>query len=55
VKIILKDSSLEDVYYSGYFKNEETVWQVLDVIQMTTPIVYHREQFREIIIEQKTN
>ncbi|MFO7668227.1 MAG: DUF4974 domain-containing protein [Bacteroidales bacterium] len=53
VKIILNDPSLEDIYYSGYFKNEETVWQVLDVIQMTTPIVYERKQFREIIIEHK--
>ena len=50
VKIILKDSSLKDIYYSGYFKNEETVWQVLDVIQMTTPILYERNQFREITI-----
>ena len=50
VKIILKDSPLKDIYYSGYFKNEETVWQVLNVIQMTTPILYERNQFREITI-----
>lgn len=55
VKITLEDSSLNDIYYSGYFKNEETVWQVLDVIQMTTPIVYERNQFREITIARKNN
>lgn len=53
VKIILKDPSLKDIYYSGYFKNEETVWQVLDVIQITTPILYERNQFREITIARK--
>ena len=55
VKITLADRSLDDIYYSGYFKNEETVWQVLDVIQITTPIVYERKQFREITISRKNN
>jgi transmembrane sensor len=55
VKIILKDPSLKDIFYSGYFKNEETVWQVLDVIQMTTPILYERNQFREITIARKND
>lgn len=54
VKIIL-DPSLKETYYSGYFKNEETVWQVLDVIQMTTPILYERNQFREIAIARKSD
>ena len=52
VKIIL-DPSLNEIYYSGYFKNEETVWQVLNVIQITTPILYERNQFREITIARK--
>jgi transmembrane sensor len=52
VKIIL-DPLLNEIYYSGYFKNEETVWQVLDVIQMTTPILYERNRFREITIARK--
>jgi transmembrane sensor len=55
VKITLEDKSLNDIYYSGYFKNEETVWQVLDVIKMTTPIIYERKQFREIRIGGSTN
>ena len=53
VNITLKDPAMNDIYYSGYFKNEETVWQVLDVIRITTPIVYERKQFREITIERK--
>jgi ferric-dicitrate binding protein FerR (iron transport regulator) len=55
VTITLNDPSLNDILYSGYFKNEETVWQVLDVIQMTTPIVYERKEFREIVIDRKSN
>lgn len=53
VKITLRDESFNDVYYSGYFKNEETIWQVLDVIKMTTPIKYERKQFRVISINRK--
>ena len=55
VKITLNDQSLNDVYYSGYFKNEETVWQVLDVIKITTPIEYERKEFREITIDKRIN
>ncbi|MEN8157469.1 MAG: FecR domain-containing protein [Bacteroidota bacterium] len=54
VKITIMDPSLNSIYYSGYFKNEETVWQVLDVIGMTTPIEYERKQFREITIDRRT-
>lgn len=53
VDITLLDRSLNDIYYSGYFKNEETIWQVLDVIRMTTPIVYERKEFRKITIDRK--
>lgn len=53
VSITLEDKSLNNEYYSGYFKNEETVWQVLDVIKMTTPIDYQRKEFREILICRK--
>ena len=55
VDITLKGEDLSDIEYSGIFKNEETVWQVLEVIQMTTPIEYRRNQFREIIITGKSN
>jgi transmembrane sensor len=53
VDITLSGEQLDKIYYSGYFKNEETVWQVLDVIQLTTPIQYERKDFREIIIKIK--
>lgn len=55
VEITLADRSLDDIYYSGYFKNEETVWQVLDVISLTTPITYEKKDFREITIFQTSN
>jgi hypothetical protein len=55
VDITLKGEGLSDIEYSGVFRNEETVWQVLEVIQMTTPIEYRRNQFREIIITGKSN
>ena len=55
VNITLKGEELSDIEYSGVFRNEETLWQVLDVIQMTTPIEYKRDQFREIVITNKSN
>ncbi|MBS3769372.1 MAG: DUF4974 domain-containing protein [Bacteroidales bacterium] len=55
VNITLKGEDLSDIEYSGVFRNEETVWQVLDVVQMTTPIEYKRNQFREIVITNKSN
>jgi transmembrane sensor len=53
VDITISGNQLERIYYSGYFKNEETVWQVLDVIQLTTPIEYERKDFRKILIKNK--
>lgn len=53
VEITLLDESLNNENYSGYFKNEETIWQVLDVLKMTTPIKYERKEFREIVIDRK--
>jgi ferric-dicitrate binding protein FerR (iron transport regulator) len=55
VNINLKSEELSDIEYSGVFRNEETIWQVLDVIQMTTPISYNRNEFREIVITSKLN
>ncbi|NJK86716.1 MAG: DUF4974 domain-containing protein [Bacteroidales bacterium] len=55
VKIQLNDQSFDEVFYSGYFKNEETIWQVLDVIKMTTPIDYERKDFRQIVIKRNND
>nr|WP_319399796.1 FecR domain-containing protein [uncultured Carboxylicivirga sp.] len=41
VSIELKDQELNELRYTGKFKNEETIWQVLDIIKMTTPIEYN--------------
>lgn len=52
VEILVRDTSLYDIVFSGYFKNQETLWQVLDVIKMTTPIKYERKDFRQIVIDR---
>ncbi len=53
VDIKMDDPSLSDIIFSGVFKNEETIWQVLNSIQMTLPIKYYRSGFREFVIERK--
>lgn len=53
VKIEISDTNLKNRLYSGVFKNEETIWQVLDVIGRTSPIRYERKGFRNIVISSK--
>lgn len=53
VKIEISDTNLKNRLYSGVFKNEETIWQVLDVVEKTSPIHYERNGFRNIIISSK--
>jgi ferric-dicitrate binding protein FerR (iron transport regulator) len=40
VKIIIKDASLKKERFNGKFVHNETVYQVLEVIMLTTPIKY---------------
>lgn len=40
VQVTLADTSLYSIRYTGKFKNAETIWQVLDIIKMTTPVDY---------------
>jgi ferric-dicitrate binding protein FerR (iron transport regulator) len=40
VEVVIMDEDLKELRYSGKFKNKETIWQVLDIIQVTTPIKY---------------
>lgn len=47
VKLIYKSSEFSTLVYSGNFKNQETIWQVLDALQLTTPIRYKKINFRE--------
>lgn len=50
VDIQLENPSRREVNYTGTFKNEETIWQVLDAIRVYTPISYTRSDLRKIKI-----
>jgi ferric-dicitrate binding protein FerR (iron transport regulator) len=53
IDIKMENAELKEIVYSGVFKNEETIWQVLNSIQLTLPITYSRSGFREFEIERK--
>jgi transmembrane sensor len=50
VKLTYPADELQDFTYTGRFKNQETIWQVLDALKLTTPIDYRRVTFREFEI-----
>lgn len=50
VDITLENKTGKDLSYSGTFKNEETIWQVLDAIKVYTPIDYKKTNLRQIQI-----
>lgn len=52
VKIVLNDERLRQERYNGKFVNNETVYQVLEAIKITTPIQYSAKN-NEIIITRK--
>jgi len=53
VDITLENNSGREVNFTGTFKNEETIWQVLDAIKVYTPIQYQKSDLRQIIITVK--
>jgi len=53
VEIIVKSEYLKKTVYSGKFNNEESIWEILDAIQLTTPITY-THKLRKIYIHHKT-
>jgi len=53
VRLICNSQQLIEYHYSGRFKNQETIWQVLDAIQLTSPISYRKNNFREFEINYK--
>ncbi|MGE4586850.1 MAG: FecR family protein [Mangrovibacterium sp.] len=53
VKIEIGTPELNEIVYSGVFKNEETIDQVLNTLKLTTPIYYTREGFRKFKIKLK--
>jgi ferric-dicitrate binding protein FerR (iron transport regulator) len=52
VDISLADPELKEIRYNGNFRNEETIWQVLDIIQITTPIRYELKNRKLIIYKE---
>ncbi|MDO8929743.1 MAG: FecR domain-containing protein [Bacteroidota bacterium] len=53
VDITLDNQTGKEVNFSGTFKNEETIWQVLDAIKVYTPIKYNKTELRKITITVK--
>ena len=51
VDIILENNTGREVNYTGTFKNEETIWQVLDAIKVYTFIEYKKTDTRKIRIK----
>lgn len=51
VDIEIKNPELNGILYSGIFKNEETILEVLNTFQLTLPIRCSRVGFRKFIIE----
>ena len=53
VDITLENPNGREVNYTGTFKNEETIWQVLDAIKVYTSIEYEKSDTRKINIKVK--
>lgn len=53
VKLSHTSPELKTMLYSGNFKNQETIWQVLDALTLTAPIEYKKNGFREFEIIYK--
>ena len=54
VKLTYTDKKLLNYSYTGRFKNQETIWQVLDAIRMTSPVNYRKTSFREFALTYKS-
>jgi transmembrane sensor len=53
VKLHYSDAELQSFAFTGRFKNQETIWQVLDALKLTSPIGYRKTTFREFTIIYK--
>ncbi len=47
VKLVVSQAELYRYEYSGVFRNQETIWQVLDALALTSPVEYRKSNFRE--------
>ena len=52
VQIEFEEHEFDEITFTGKFRNEETIWQVLDAIEMTTPVRY-RAEHRKVYITYK--
>jgi ferric-dicitrate binding protein FerR (iron transport regulator) len=52
IKILIEDEKIRSARYTGKFVHNETVYEVLKAIELTTPIMYEVKN-NEIIIRQK--
>ncbi|MCL4483662.1 MAG: FecR domain-containing protein [Bacteroidetes bacterium] len=50
IDITLENNTGKEINFTGTFKNEETIWQVLDAIKVYTPISYKKTDLRQIKI-----
>lgn len=53
VKLNFSDQKLQSYAFTGKFKNQETIWQVLDALKLISPIDYQKTTFREFKIIYK--
>ncbi len=53
VTLTYSSPQLDEMRYNGNFRNQETIWQVLDGLKLTTPIDYEKKGFREFEITYK--
>ncbi len=53
VKLEYSGTELQNFKFTGRFKNQETIWQVLDALKLTSPIDYRKTTFREFTLIYK--
>jgi ferric-dicitrate binding protein FerR (iron transport regulator) len=53
VKLDYSGTELQNFKFTGRFKNQETIWQVLDALKLTSPIDYRKTTFREFTLIYK--
>lgn len=53
VSIVIEDAELKNYRYKGKFENVRSIYQVLEVVKLATPITYeYNEKTREITIKE---
>lgn len=55
VKLVYSGTEFNEMVYSGKFKNQETIWQVLDALTLTTPVNYTKTNFREFNLSYRVS